>query len=125
MPRTDRASSPGEPPGPLVPGSSVPARLVPGPPVPDLRRRIWPLTGRTGGAAPGGRPAIDAEPQPAASTTHGARIRVPSPSSAPATRLPLAVLLLAVLLPAVLLLAVLPLASPPRTVPSLAAPWPP
>jgi len=51
-----------------------------------LRRRICPFTGRTGGTTPSGSPVIDPDQQPAASTTTGARRKVPSqwtPRTAP------------------------------------------
>src|ERR1035437_302049 len=104
MPRTDLTSSPGglsrprvplvlappvpAPPvlSPLVLALAAPAWAAPDSPGADRRRRIWPLTGRSGGAAPAGRPSIDPEFQPAARTTQRARIRVPSPSRAPAAR---------------------------------------
>ena len=72
MPRTVLRSSPGGPPADL---SVEPDSLM-----------ICPLTGRTGGAIPDGRPGRVADCQPAASTTWAAATRLPSASRAPLAR---------------------------------------
>ena len=52
------------------------------------RRSSWPLTGRTGTAAPGGRPSSRAVGAPAATRTAPAATVVPSSSATPVTRSP-------------------------------------